>query len=236
MRPNTKKQANLSIQSGFHHHDMPSEQELLTLLLKSHGTRPKSHSLNLDTYAMVLAPNPFRAMQNALICFVAIISRTVIRLGVSPEKSFSLSDYFVYSVEEKHTRKELDDLIEEILTSYSDLLQADQVSVYSKKIAKAIRYIQEHVYDSCRVEDIATHLTINPRYFTKLFKAETGISPSVYIKQKKLEEARQLLSQHDMSVREVSEMLCFCNPSYFASEFRKAFNVSPHIVRDSVMD
>lgn len=232
MSTEARRQANLSIQSGFQHHDMLSEQELLTLLLKNRGTWPRTHSLNLDTYAMVLAPEPFRAMQNALICFVTIISRMVIQLGVSAEKSFSLSDYFVYTVEEKHSRAELETLIEDILTSYSDLLRIESVAFYSKKVTKAVQYIQEHLYESCTVGEIAEHLHLNPRYFAELFKKEVGVSPSAYIKQKKMEEAYHLLSRHDMQVHEVSEMLGFCNASYFSAEFKRTFSDTPQHVRN----
>ena len=86
------RHAKFSIQSGFLHHDMLSQQDLLSLLLKDRKMRPYTNSLNLDTYAHILAPEPFRAMKNATICLIAIISRMVIQLGVSAEKSFSLSD------------------------------------------------------------------------------------------------------------------------------------------------
>lgn len=37
MSKEAKRQANLSIQSGFSHHDMLSQQDLLSLLLKKGG-------------------------------------------------------------------------------------------------------------------------------------------------------------------------------------------------------
>lgn len=227
MSRKAKKEAELSIQSGFRHHDMLTQQELVTLLLKKKGKLPASNSLNLDTYAQVLAPTPFRAMQNALICLTTIVSRMVIQLGVSTEKSFALSDYFVYTVEEKKNRAELEALLDDMLSSYSDLLQAESIAAYSQKVTKAIFYIQEHLYEPCPVSEVANHLGLNPRYFATLFKNEVGISPSAYIKQKKMDEACHLLIHRDLQINEIAEMLGFCNTAYFSAEFKRTFGKSP---------
>lgn len=227
MSREAKKQAELSIQSGFRHHDMLSQQELLTLLLNKKESLPLSHSLNLDTYAQVLAPSPFRAMKNAAICLITIISRLVIQFGITTEKSFALSDYFVYMVEEQRTRAELEKLIDDIISSYSDLLHTESTAFYSKKVTKAVQYIQEHLYESCTVSSISAYLHLNPRYFSALFKKETGILPSSYIKQKKMEEAYRLITKYDYQINEVAEMLHFCNASYFSSEFKRMYGKSP---------
>lgn len=221
------RQADLSMQSGFQHHDMLSQQDLLTLLLKKREQLPVSNALNLDTYADVLAPEPFRAMKNAVICLIAIISRMVIQLGVSAEKSFSLSDYFVYTVEEQRSRADLEKLIEDIISSYADLFHTDSVAFHSKKVTKAIQYIQAHIYEPCTVSDIAGYLRTNPRYFSTLFKKEVGVSPLAYIKQKKMEEARHLIADHDLRINAVAEMLGFCSASHFSAEFKRFYGQSP---------
>lgn len=197
---------------------------------KKGGKWPPSNSLNLDTYAHVLAPEPLRAMKNATICLITIVSRMVIQFGISAEKSFSMSDYFVYTVEEKKNRQELELLIDDILSSYSDLIRTDNVAVYSKKITKAMHYIQEHLYEPCTISEISEHLHLNPRYFSSLFKKEVGFLPSVYIRQKKMEEAWHLISSHDMPINEVAEMLGFCSSSHFASEFKRMYGQSPSSV------
>lgn len=116
---------------------------------------------------------------------IAIVSRMVIQLGISPEKSFALSDYFVYTVEEKKNRTELEALVDDMISSYSDLLRAESVAAYSQKITKALFYIQEHVYEPCTVSEVADYLQLNPRYFAALFKKETGMSPQFISNEKR---------------------------------------------------
>lgn len=222
-----RREAQLSIQSGFRHHDMTSQQELIALLLNKGEKLPLSHSLNLDTYAQILAPTPLRAMQNGIICLITIVSRMVIQLGVSSEKSFSLSDYFVYTVEEKKTRAELEDYVEVIISSFSDLLRSESVAAYSQKITKAIHYIQEHLYEPCPVSSVAAHVNLNPRYFSGQFKKEVGNTPTSYIRQKKMEEACRLLSRQNLQINEIAEMLGYCSSAYFSAEFKRIYGKNP---------
>lgn len=235
MSRKAKKEAERSMQSGFRHHDMLSQQELVTLLLKKNEKLPASNSLNLDTYAHVLAPTTFRAMQNAVICLIAIVSRMVIQLGVSAEKSFSLSDYFVYTVEEKKSRRELEQLLDDVISSYADLLRIDSVTLYSQKITRAVQYIQEHIYEPCSVAALAEYVHLNPRYFSSLFKKEVGVSPSSYIKKKKMEEADHLLTRHDLQINEIAEMLGFCSASHFSCEFKQYYGETPQHRRDCII-
>lgn len=232
MSRKAKKEAELSMQSGFRHHDMLSQQELITLLLKKNEKFPVSNSLNLDTYAQVLAPTAFRAMQNGVICLITIVSRMVIQLGISPEKSFALSDYFVYTVEEKKNRAELEALVDDMISSYSDLLRAESIATYSQKVTKALFYIQEHIYEPCTVSEVAEYLNLNPRYFTALFKKETGTFPSVYIKQEKMAEACHLLLHRNYQINEIAEMLGFCNVSHFSASFKQIYGKTPQQYRN----
>lgn len=236
MSREARRQANLSLQSGFRHHDMLLQQELFTQLLKGREKSSVSGLLDLDAYAHVLAPEPLRAMKNSVICLITIIARMAISLGISTEKSFALSDYFVYTVEKKNSRAELEKLIEDILASYSDLLRTDSTAFYPQKITKAIRYIHEHIYESCTVASLAEYLHLNPRYFSTLFKNEVGISPSAYIRQKKLEEAYHLVTQHDMPLNEIAELLGFYDASHFSADFKRMYGKSPQHFRSSSFD
>jgi AraC-like DNA-binding protein len=212
--------------NGFLHHNFESEQRIIALLLREGGDPLKLLGINLDTYADVLAPTPFRAMQNGVICLVTVICRLTIALGVPPEQSFALSDYFVCEVERRKSKAQLESLVREVFDSFSDLIYTENVRGYSPGIKKAVRYIQSHLY-GCRVSEAAGQAGLNPRYFSSLFKKETGLSPSVYIRNIKMAEAENLLAQGDLSVTAIAENLGYCSLSYFSTEFKRVFGRSP---------
>ncbi|MDR3248263.1 MAG: hypothetical protein LBT39_05700, partial [Treponema sp.] len=127
-------EAKMSLQSGFLHHDFEDEQRLVALLLRKGGDPLKVLGINLDTYADVLAPSPFRAMQNGVICLVTVICRLTISFGVHPEQSFALSDYYVCEVERQKNKAELESLIREVFDNFSDLIYTENVRGYSPGI------------------------------------------------------------------------------------------------------
>lgn len=212
--------------SGYRHHSYEKEKYDLRSLLTAKNLE---HHLGvqLSTYADVLAPEPFRAMKNAVICLTTIVSRMTIDQGVPAEKSFSISDYYVYEVELQKNKQDLEKLAYQMVGHFRDLVQEQRAMHYSVPVARAIRYIHEHLYEPCRVRDIAAAIQRNPNYFSAIFKKEVGMPPSQYLLHRKVEEAKVLYLQFHYSISELSEMLGFCNPAHFSSEFKKVEGVSP---------
>ena len=58
------------------------------------------------------------------------------------------------------------------------------------------------------------------------------MSPSEYIGRKKTEHACLLLTSTEKSVQEISDLLCFCSPSYFSATFSKYEGISPTAFRE----
>lgn len=222
-----KKSVHELMLSGFRHHPREAEQKNLRLFLLGQLDAEVLYELRLDAYADLLAPERMRGQKNGLIALVAVISRAAIELGADVEQSFSASDYYIYTIETKKTDAELERLAVEIYAYYADLVQQAKHPSFSLPITRAIRYIRKKLYEPCSVSEAAAHVNLNAQYFSGLFKRETGVTPSRYIRNHKLEEAARLLAEATTPVSEISEMLGFCNVSYFAREFRKVYGRTP---------
>ena len=99
--------------------------------------------------------------------------------------------------------------------------QKENVSV----IEQSIRLIQENP-DISR-EELASRFFLNPDYFAKLFKKETGKALSDYIADLKLEEAKYMLSQTADGISNIASLLGYSNFSYFSKMFRKKTGMTP---------
>ena len=67
-----------------------------------------------------------------------------------------------------------------------------------------------------------------------LFRAEMGMPPYRYVLERKIELARQLLSETGMSVRDIASYLSFEDEFYFSGLFRRKTGFSPTQYRKEI--
>lgn len=217
--------------SGYRHHPYSLEQELSDFFLKGEGDSAVTNALNLETYADILAPERLRAMKNALICFVAVISRSVINRGMNSEKSFSVSDYYINRIEQYNSISELQALLNQITEEYHTLVEEAERKICSLPVRRAMEYVKNHIYGPCSVSDMAKAAGYNPQYLATIFKAESGQTPTEYIRTQKMCEAKELLHHERCSIAEISQSLGYCNASYFIRDFKRFYGQTPNQFR-----
>jgi AraC-like DNA-binding protein len=72
------------------------------------------------------------------------------------------------------------------------------------------------------------------RSFYREWKRHFDLSPKTYVLYKKLEKAKQLLSESNLNNIEIARQCGFENVKYFYSWFRKNFNLSPREYKQKV--
>ena len=100
-------------------------------------------------------------------------------------------------------------------------------------IEKGIRYLQIDERQELTIQEIAAMCYVTPAYFRRTFRAYAGTSPSKYRSMHKIDKAKELLTNSDLSVDEISERLGFDNPSYFCRVFKKETGVAPTVFKKS---
>jgi AraC-like DNA-binding protein len=97
-----------------------------------------------------------------------------------------------------------------------------------KMLEPALQFIQnEFCSQTISIPMLAELCGISETYFRKLFLLEFGISPSKYIRNKRLMLARDLLNSGEFSVTDAAITSGFNDISYFSREYKKLWDVSP---------
>lgn len=109
-----------------------------------------------------------------------------------------------------------------------------QAPPYPDGIRHGIAYIEAHYSETLSLEDIATHATLSPFHFARLFKRTTGQSVMEYLLRTRLHMARHLLTQTALPVHEVAEKCGFADPSYFSRTFKRFEGHTPSAYRRQV--
>ena len=94
-------------------------------------------------------------------------------------------------------------------------------------VEKAQAFISSNTFQQLTVKDVADHINLNPEYFTRLFKKETGINVKDYILQCKVTAAQDLLANSSLPISLVALELGYKNFSHFTQMFRKETGTTP---------
>lgn len=94
-------------------------------------------------------------------------------------------------------------------------------------VDRAMEYMRNHYSEQITVEEIADKMFMSRPHFSVVFKRLCGYSPHEYLTILRIEEAKRLLTEADMSVSEIAERTGFLSSSAFAHVFLKKVGVSP---------
>lgn len=101
-------------------------------------------------------------------------------------------------------------------------------TVNEKMLAKIAKIIEENVSDpDLNVNLLCEKAGINSKQLYRLIKKYMGLTPLDYIRRVRLQKAAMLISQRRFTVAEISYMVGFKTPSYFAKCFQNQFGVKP---------
>ena len=92
---------------------------------------------------------------------------------------------------------------------------------------QAVGYILEHIGENPTVDQVADHCHFSKFYFSRRFKAETGVSPYAFIRRARLEEsAFRLKTEPKRSVTDIG-WDCGYSSSNYSTVFRQRFGTRP---------
>lgn len=94
-------------------------------------------------------------------------------------------------------------------------------------LKKALQYIQTSYSKDITLEQVAHHISLNPTYFSSMFHKKTGKKFSDYLIYIRIEKAKQLLEDTDLTIKQISFKIGYKSPNYFSRIFKKVTNLSP---------
>ena len=176
----------------------------------------------------LLSTNPLQNLKYHFAITVAMIARQCIEGGMELSDSYSLSDFYIRKADESKKASDITDLHKVMCVDYAQKMRAlRKKRITSMPVAKAIDYIYDHLHTHITLEELADYVGLNSSYFSRLFKEEMGVSVSVYIRQKKIETARNMLIFSEFQVSQIAQILAFPSQSYFAEIFKKETGYTP---------
>jgi len=105
-----------------------------------------------------------------------------------------------------------------------------------REIEAVKQYIYDHYKEELSIDILARLVYMAPSYLSAVFKKETGQNLSKFIKEYRMEKARDMLENTHMKIVNISESVGYPNVSYFCQSFREFYGVSPQKFRNQGED
>ena len=97
-----------------------------------------------------------------------------------------------------------------------------------------IGYVDEHLAEEISVTSLAQLAQLSPYHFSRAFKQSFGMPPHRYLTSRRIERAKMLLAQRNLSVTEIGLDVGFSETSAFTAVFRKFTGGTPTEYRRSI--
>lgn len=184
--------------------------------------------------ARQFAPNLIRHQKNFFIRLVTIVSRAAIQAGLEAEEALSAEGKYILKCESLENSEIIKNLQYHMILDYADRVR--KLNRYNAKQSKLIRdvtkYVKAHISETVKTSDIAECLGKNRTNLTAEFKKQTGVNLSDYIKQMKIQEAKEILIKTDRAMSEIAYLLGFSSQSHFCRVFKTITGETPSEYRN----
>jgi len=110
--------------------------------------------------------------------------------------------------------------------------QRDAELAYETHIHAVLAYIQAHLDEPLRLDDLASVANFSPFHFHRLFAAFVGKTVGEYVRRVRLQRAAQQLLDTPQSVTEIALDSGYETPAAFTKAFRQYFAITPSKLRE----
>ena len=118
--------------------------------------------------------------------------------------------------------------------SYLKDLRVNRGGMAPRKLRKAIEFMNENLDQEQTVALAAVAQAVQMSYFhfSRAFKQSTGVSPNVYLTEKRIERAKKLLKETDVPLADIALRTGFASQSHFTTTFCKLAWTTPKAFRE----
>jgi AraC-like DNA-binding protein len=186
--------------------------------------------------------------------FSFLLAETVRPRTLNPETFSEFEDLYlqilkVYHSSSPYKNRIIGNLFVVILLKIKEYFWEDYNPIYegnrSSQIVKIFKNtLEKHYRDLAngtaqtlfQVQDYARSQSLHPNYLSNVIKSKTGRSISAWITDKTISEAKSLLRNSSVSIKEIAHQLGFSESAHFSNYFKKHTNLTPNAFRKESTD
>lgn len=149
------------------------------------------------------------------------------------DEAIHLSEKYEKKHMETGDDEETEDIDLSLMEEYNQVLPledgTEEISLGRLNVLVSMveEYIRKNYMNDISMQDAARAINYSDAYFSKMFKQQFGLNFTAYLAEYRIEEAKKLLRQPTVSVKDVGTQVGYPDSNYFARVFRRMNGVSP---------
>lgn len=128
--------------------------------------------------------------------------------------------------------------IKKIINEYVLRLEeecTDSESSFNRDIAYIKKYIEDHYADDLSLDSLAAKVYLSPHYLSSIFKKNMGCGLNKFIKNVRMQKAKELLTSTHLKVSDISSAVGYRDVSYFCQNYRDFYGRTPEKFRQFIV-
>jgi AraC-like DNA-binding protein len=131
--------------------------------------------------------------------------------------------------------KDTSPLAAEINPSFFNYLEVkNEFNPYYQLAQKTAQYLDNHLASNIQLNSLAAKMGTNRNKLSKAFNTYFGTSVIKWLRNQRMEKARELLRNTNLPIQEVAYQVSYDNAGNFSSVYRREFSLSPRQERQLV--
>src|SRR5690625_352067 len=227
----------LQRESDFYHEPSHHEQNLYELIvsgdIEAIEENKKLHGHKAIDGKGIISKNKIHNQIYHMIMNTALVNRVCTKAGLPQETAYTLSDMYIRRADLAQSVREIMELNARMVIDFAlHMKKLCYLDSLSPPIRITINFIIDHLHKKITTDELAKHVNLSRSYLSVLFKKEVGRTIHEYVRDKRIETAKNMLRSSDYSLTDIAYTLCFSSYSHFSNCFKQITDLTPGEYRE----
>lgn len=116
-------------------------------------------------------------------------------------------------------------------TVSKQIIKDPHTRLMDQQMRRIVDFVQAHLDQKISLDALAAQTGFSPYHFARLFRQTTGSSPHQFVLSQRVERARLLLTEKEMSLAQIAAACGFADQSHLAQMFKRFVGLTPQAYR-----
>jgi AraC-like DNA-binding protein len=208
-----------------------AEPGLLTSI-KEGRTRDARLILNqILTSIYSISEENMNLLKSCVLELVVMMSRAAVEAGADPAVILGNNYRFITDLSVIDDEEDLAVWVRNMLDALIERIHQSKAYPHFMILNKALTYMEEHLHEPLKRDDVARHVGMSPSHFSKVMTERLGRSFNELLSQYRINRAKHLIVNTDYNLTAVALECGFFDQSHLSRTFRKSTGLSPGAYR-----